>query len=80
LICLPEVQAVDPEVPEKITPKVTQAMNDGLLAPFSPDDVKKLLSALVISRRRDQTAYVQFFTNIFGADAVKKLLMKFWKP
>jgi tRNA isopentenyl-2-thiomethyl-A-37 hydroxylase MiaE len=55
-------------------------MNDGLLAPFSPDDVKKLLSALVISRRRDQTAYVQFFTNIFGADAVKKLLMKFWKP
>jgi hypothetical protein len=36
-----EVQAVDPEVLNKIFPKVTPIMNEGLLAPFTPEEVKK---------------------------------------
>ncbi|XP_051218974.1 uncharacterized protein [Lolium perenne] len=36
-----EVQAVDPELLDKIHPKVTDIMNESLIAPFSADDVKK---------------------------------------
>jgi hypothetical protein len=36
-----EINAVDPEVLNKVTPRVTSLMNDNLLAPFSLDDVKK---------------------------------------
>jgi hypothetical protein len=36
-----EVQMVDPNLLEKITPKVTPLMNENLLAPFSAEDVKK---------------------------------------
>jgi hypothetical protein len=36
-----EINAVDPEVLNKVKPRVTSLMNDNLLAPFSVDDVKK---------------------------------------
>jgi hypothetical protein len=36
-----EVQVTDPELLEKIQPRVTVHMNERLLAPFSPEDVKK---------------------------------------
>jgi hypothetical protein len=36
-----EVQDVNPELLDKIQPKVTEIMNESLVAPFSADDVKK---------------------------------------
>jgi hypothetical protein len=36
-----EVQATDPAVLEKIQPRITDAMNERLLAPFTAEDVKK---------------------------------------
>jgi hypothetical protein len=36
-----EVNELDPEVLEKIQPRVSQEMNEKLLAPFSAEDVKK---------------------------------------
>jgi hypothetical protein len=36
-----EVQEIDPLVLEKVQPKVSQDMNEQLLAPFSAEDVKK---------------------------------------
>jgi hypothetical protein len=36
-----EVQHTDPAFLEKIRPKVTQSMNEKLMAPFSAVDVKK---------------------------------------
>jgi hypothetical protein len=36
-----EVQEIDPFVLEKVQPKVSQGMNEQLLAPFSAEDVKK---------------------------------------
>jgi hypothetical protein len=36
-----EVQATDPAVLDKIQPRITEAMNERLLAPFTAEDVKK---------------------------------------
>jgi hypothetical protein len=36
-----EINEVDPEVLNKVTPRVTSMMNDNIMAPFSADDVKK---------------------------------------
>jgi hypothetical protein len=36
-----EVQETDPAFLEKIQPRVSHLMNEKLLAPFSPEDVKK---------------------------------------
>jgi hypothetical protein len=36
-----KVQDVDPDLLDKVQPKVTQSMNEKLLAPFLPEDVKK---------------------------------------
>ena len=41
-----EVQATDPAVLEKIQPKVSQAMNDKLLAPFTSEEVKKVVFSI----------------------------------
>ena len=38
-----EVQNCDPAVLNKIQPKISQAMNERLLAPFSADDVRKVV-------------------------------------
>jgi hypothetical protein len=40
------VQATHPAVLEKIVPKVTEVMNESLLAPFSYDDVKKAIFSI----------------------------------
>jgi hypothetical protein len=37
------VQEIDPLVLEKVQPKVSQVMNEQLLAPFSAEDVKKAI-------------------------------------
>ncbi|XP_071676641.1 uncharacterized protein [Lolium perenne] len=41
-----EVHHVDPEFFDKIQPKVTPLMNDGLLAPFTAEEVKKAAFAI----------------------------------
>ena len=41
-----EVQATDPAVLEKIQPKVSQEMNDKLLAPFTSEEVKKAVFSI----------------------------------
>jgi hypothetical protein len=41
-----EVQGTDPELLEKITPRVTSEMNDKLTTPFSPEEVKKAIFSI----------------------------------
>jgi hypothetical protein len=36
-----EVNELDPAMMDKIMPRVTDLMNEKLLAPFTPEDVKK---------------------------------------
>ena len=36
-----EVDAINPEMLNKIQPKVTSAMHEKLLAPFTPEEVRK---------------------------------------
>jgi hypothetical protein len=37
-----EVQGTDPAMLEKIQPKITHDMNEKLLAPFTPEEVRKV--------------------------------------
>jgi hypothetical protein len=41
-----KVQATDPALLEKIQPKISQAMNEKLVAPYSPEDVKKAIFSI----------------------------------
>jgi hypothetical protein len=41
-----EVQVTDPAVLEKVVPRLDQAMNESLLAPFSHEDVKKAVFSI----------------------------------
>jgi hypothetical protein len=43
---LSEVNELDPAMMEKILPRVTDLMNEKLLAPFSPEDVKKAIFSI----------------------------------
>jgi hypothetical protein len=41
-----EVDALDPGMMDMIQPRVTELMNEKLLAPFSPEDVKKAVFSI----------------------------------
>jgi hypothetical protein len=43
-----EVQGTDSAVLEKIQPKITHDMNEKLLAPFTPEEVRKVALVLEI--------------------------------
>jgi hypothetical protein len=43
---LSEVQDTDPAFLEKITPKVTNLMNERLISPFSAEDIKKAIFSM----------------------------------
>jgi hypothetical protein len=45
-IFMSEVDALDPAMMDKIQPRVTKMMNKKLLAPFSPEDVKKAVFSI----------------------------------
>jgi hypothetical protein len=74
-----EVHQVDPELLEKIQPKVTAIMM-ACLRSLHQRKLKKQLLALVISKHRGQMAYMPFSTKDSGASVARLLLLKFSKP
>jgi hypothetical protein len=63
---------------DKIQPRVTQAMNEKLMAPFSPKDVKKVVLALVIlkplARMDFMRGFYKKFWNICGTEITQEVL------
>ena len=66
------MQATDPAVLEKILPKVDQAMNESLLAPFSPEDVKKAVFSIGDFKAPGpdglHAVFYKHFWELFGAE------------
>jgi hypothetical protein len=68
---LSEVNELDPAMMEKIQPRVTELMNEKLLAPFSPKDVKKAF-LLGTSKLQAQMGFMRFFIRNFGISVERK--------
>jgi hypothetical protein len=73
-----EVNVVDPEVLEKIQPRVSQAMNEKLLAPFSPEEVKKGAFSIGDFKAPGpdglHAVFYKRFWNICGDEITKEVL------
>jgi hypothetical protein len=73
-----EVQAIDPELLEKIIPKVDQAMNDSLLAPFSHIDIKKAVFSIGDLKAPGpdglHAIFYKRFWELFGDDISQEIL------
>jgi hypothetical protein len=73
-----EVNELDPEVLEKIQPRVSQELNEKLLAPFSAEDVKK--AALSIGDFKApgpdglHAVFYKFFWNMCGEEITHEVL------
>jgi hypothetical protein len=74
------VQATHPAVLEKIVPKVTEVMNESLLAPFSYDDFKKTIFNIGDFKAPGPNGLMRFFTKCSGNSLVMIVPKKFYKP
>jgi hypothetical protein len=73
-----EVQDTDPAFLEKITPKVTNLMNERLISPFSAEDVKKAVFSIGDFKAPGMASMLSSTKNS-GICAVKKLQEKFYR-
>jgi hypothetical protein len=75
---LSEVQETEPELLEKIQPKVTSAMNDKLLAPFTAEDVKKAAFSIGDFKAPGpdglHAIFYKKFWDMCGADITSEIL------
>jgi hypothetical protein len=69
-----EVQDIDPALLEKTQPRVSEYMNEKLLAPFSPEDVKK--AAFSIAPRPDglHAIFYKQFWAICEEDIMREVI------
>jgi hypothetical protein len=73
-----EVNVVDPAMLEKVQPRVTQAMNEKLLAPFTPDDVWRAAFSIGDFKAPGpdgfRVVFYKKFWNICGEEITTKVL------
>jgi hypothetical protein len=74
-----EVNELDPAMMDKILPRVTDLMNEKLLAPFTPEDVKKAAFSIGDFKAPDpdglHAVFYKKFWNICGEDITKEVLL-----
>jgi hypothetical protein len=74
-----EVQATDPAVLDKIQPRITEAMNERLLAPFIAEDVKKAAFSIGDLKAPGpdglHAIFYKFFWTICGEKITEEILV-----
>jgi hypothetical protein len=75
-----EVQDTDPAFLDKITPKVTNLMNKGLIAPFSTEEVKKATLSIGDFKAPGPDGLHAVFYKKIGTCAEKRLLLMYYMP
>jgi hypothetical protein len=74
-----EVHETDPAVLEKIMPRISQDMNEKLLAPFSPEEVKKAAFSIGDFKAPGPDGLHAVFIRSSGIFVVMRLLERFCK-
>jgi hypothetical protein len=78
-IFMSEVDALDPVMMDKIQSRVTEMMNEKLLAPFSPEDVKKAVFYIGDFKAPGpdglHAVFYKKFWNICGEEITKEVLL-----
>jgi hypothetical protein len=74
-----KVNELDPAMMEKIQPWVTELMNEKLLVPFSPEDVKKAVFSIGDFKEPGldglHAVFYKKFWNIYGEEITKEVLL-----